>query len=59
MYFYLEKMKPMIRKYIPIFRYIFGYTWIIFILKKILKRKELMKYDNIVFDSEAQFFNSS
>ena len=51
--FLLEKMKPMIRKYIPIFRYIFGYTWIRFITEENFKKKRIDEYDNIVFDSEV------
>ena len=51
--FLLEKMKPMIRKYIPIFRYIFGYTWIRFMTEENFKKKRIDENDNIVFDSEV------
>ena len=51
--FLLEKMKPMIRKYMFIFRYIFGYSWIRFITEENFKKKRLDENDNIIFDSES------
>jgi hypothetical protein len=50
--FLLEKMKPIIRKYMFIFRYVFGYTWIRFMTEENFKKKRMNEDDNIVFDSE-------
>lgn len=51
--FLITKLQPMIFKYIELFRYIFGYTWIRFMTEENFKKKRLNEDDNIVFDSEV------
>lgn len=52
-YFLLTKLQPLIFKYIEIFRYLFGYSWIRFITEENFKKKRMKEDDLIIFDSEV------
>ena len=46
----LNLMKPIINKYIPVFRYLFSYTWLYLYYEEKIINNKLKTNDNIVFD---------
>jgi len=46
-------MKPTINKYIHLFRYLLGYTWIKFYFEESIKKTYITKEDNFIFDIDT------
>ena len=49
----LNKLEPMIEKYIGLYRYLFGYSWLTFYLEESIKRSYIETSDRFVFDIET------
>ena len=45
----LDKLQPMIHKYISLYRYLFGYSWLTFYLEESIKRSHIETTDRFVF----------
>jgi hypothetical protein len=45
----LDKLQPMIHKYIALYRYLFGYSWLTFYLEESIKRSHIETTDRFVF----------
>jgi hypothetical protein len=49
----LDKLNPMIEKYIGTYRYILGYAWLTFYLEESIKRSHIETNDRFIFDIET------
>ena len=49
----LKELKPMIHKYIGLYRYIFGYAWLTFYLEESIKKSYIESKDRFVFDIDT------
>jgi len=49
----LKELKPMIHKYIGLYRYIFGYAWLTFYLEESIKKSYTESKDRYVFDIDT------
>lgn len=45
----LDKLQPILHKYIGLYRYLFGYTWLTFYLEESIKRSHIETTDRFVF----------
>ena len=45
----LEKLQPMIHKYIGLYRYLFGYSWLTFYLEESIKKSHIETTDRFIF----------
>ena len=46
----LEKMQPLFIRYAPLYRYLFGYAWLRFILEENIKKSFITHEDEFIFD---------
>ena len=56
----LDRLQPMIEKYIGLYRYLIGYSWLTFYLEESIKRSYIENSDRFVFNintaSKLPFF---
>jgi hypothetical protein len=52
-YTILNKMTPIINKYLPLYKYLLGYAWLTFYLEENMSGRNIKKDDRIVFDIET------
>jgi hypothetical protein len=46
----LDKVKPLLQKYAPVYKYIFGYAWLCFIIEESIMKTKSHKDNRYVFD---------
>lgn len=46
----LKNMKPFFEKYAPLYRYLFGYAWLRFVLEENIKKSYISHEDEFIFD---------
>ena len=49
----LDKMEPLIKKYAPLYKYLFGYVWITLYMEECTKKSRTTINDRYVFDLET------
>jgi len=51
--FVLEKMAPLFNKYLPVYRYTFGYAWLCFYFESMIKKTNTKITDRYIFDIDT------
>jgi hypothetical protein len=49
----LDKVKPLIEKYMPIYKYLFGYAWLCFYIEECIFKTKSIKDSRFVFDIDT------